>query len=70
MKRVCLLSVSNKVDVIVGSELAYDEQNTKLLLKTIDYFRQQNPQLLVLIGYTRYPQPHKNLKTYLVGRQH
>lgn len=55
----------HRVDVIVGSELAYDVANIKLLIKTIEYFKARNPNLLVIIGYTRYPQKERNLLNYV-----
>ena len=57
------------MDIVIGSELAYDADNTRLLLQTIEYFKQRNPKLMTLISYSRYPQPHKNLLTYLKGRK-
>lgn len=58
------------VDVIIGSELAYDADNIKLLFSTIDYFKQRNPKLVTIIGFSRYPQLHKNLLTHIEGRHY
>ena len=65
---MCDISSLQTVDVIIGSELAYDADNIKLLLDTIDYFKQRNSKLLTIISYSRYPESHKNLLTYLKDR--
>ncbi len=53
----------SKIDTIVGSELAYDKDDVKRLMKTISHFLALNPQLKIMISFQKNKEQWKNFET-------
>lgn len=53
-----------KIDIIICSELIFDDLNTVLLFETLELFYQKNKNIIIIMAFGLHNETGKNFKNY------